>query len=229
MRAQVLQNEVSPTEVLSPAGHAAAKPDDAQESVSTQDVANRGGEDFTAPCVTAEGVANRDAVSPNDAVASLARFAASYGGDAPPGLSSVGQISAGIALKSSAHPKCLLSESVHHGDGSGPAVALDEYSGKLLVVTLGITDVVERTGLTVSIWGSADQIEWGETPLLTFRQRQYCGVYSVLLNMAAHPGIRYLRVQWNMNRWGKGARNPLFGFEVFLEESGARVSTSAVA
>ena len=32
-----------------------------------------------------------------------------------------------------------------------------------------------------------------------------------------------------MNRWGKGERIPLFGFEVFLEESGARVSGSACA
>jgi len=108
-------------------------------------------------------------------------------------------------------------------------VALDERCGKLLVLTLGITDVVERTGLTVSVWGSADQNNWGDAPLVTFRQRQYCGVYSVLLNMATHPGIRFVRVQWNMNRWGRGERIPLFGFEVFLEESGARVSSSAVA
>jgi hypothetical protein len=108
-------------------------------------------------------------------------------------------------------------------------VDLDEYCSKLLVVTLGITDVIERTGLTVSVWGSSDQSDWGVSPLLTFRQRQYCGVYSVLLNLARHSDIRYLRVQWTMNRWGKGERTPLFGFEVFLEESGARVSSSAVA
>ena len=108
-------------------------------------------------------------------------------------------------------------------------MALDEYCSKLLVVTLGITDVVERTGLTVSVWGSPDQSEWGFNPLLTFRQRQYCGVYSVLLNMAMHTELRYLRVQWNMHRWGRGERLPLFGFEVFVEESGARVSGSAVA
>ena len=98
------------------------------------------------------------------------------------------------------------------GDGVGPVVDLDEYCSKLLVVTLGITDVVERTGLTVSVWGSPDQTEWGAKPLLTFRQRQYCGVYSVLLNMAMHPDVRYLRVQWNMNRWGRGERTPSVRF-----------------
>lgn len=146
-------------------------------------------------------------------VNSLARFAAS----------------SGVSPKNISPAKCLLPESLRKGDGVGPIVPLDEHCCKLLVVTLGITDVVERTGLTVSVWGSSDQNDWGSKPLVTFRQRQYCGVYSVLLNLATYMDVRYLRVQWNMNLWGKGARTPLFGFEVFLEESGARVSGSAVA
>jgi hypothetical protein len=162
------------------------------------------------------------AAIPNDAVRSLARFAAdaedSVTGDA-----------FGSVERSISRPKCLLPDAVRKGDGIGPVVALGEHCSKLLVVTLGITDVVERTGLTVSVWGSPDQSQWGAKPLLTFRQRQYCGVYSVLLNMAMHTDVRFLRVQWNTNLWGKGERIPLFGFEVFLEESGARVSGSAVA
>src|ERR1700733_12374635 len=164
--------------------------------------------------------------SPLDSVNSLARFAASTGASLTGDLFGS---ALGPAGKSIARPKCLLPESVRKGDGVGPIVALDEHCSKLLVVTLGITDVVERTGLSVSVWGSPDQIDWGAKPLVTFRQRQYCGVYSVLLNMATHTEIRYLRVQWNMNRWGRGERVPFFGFEVFLEESGARVSGSAVA
>ena len=128
-----------------------------------------------------------------------------------------------------ARPKCLLPESLRNGDGVGPVMSLDDHSSKLLVVTLGITEVVERMGLTVSVWGSSDQVEWGAKALVTFRQRQYCGVYSVLLNLAMRPEVQYLRVQWSMHRWGKGERTPLFGFEVFLEESGARVRSTALA
>jgi hypothetical protein len=32
-----------------------------------------------------------------------------------------------------------------------------------------------------------------------------------------------------MSRWGKGERVAQFGFQVFLEESGARISSSASA
>jgi hypothetical protein len=78
-------------------------------------------------------------VNTDEAVSSLARFAASSGD------SSEGQ-------KSISGPKRLLSGAVRKGDGIGPVVDLGEYCSKLLVVTLGITDVVERTGLTVSVW-----------------------------------------------------------------------------
>jgi hypothetical protein len=133
------------------------------------------------------------------------------------------------STKYSVEPKCLLPDSVRREDGAGPTVDLDQYSGKLLVVTLGINAVVERTGLTVSVWGSPDGVEWGAKPLVTLRQRQYCGVYSALLNLAQSPDVQFLRVQWNVNRFGKGERIAQFGFEVFLEESGARISGSACA
>jgi len=129
----------------------------------------------------------------------------------------------------SSEPKCLLPDSVRRIDGVGPVIELEGYRGKLLVVTLGVSAVVERTGLTVSVWGSPDQTDWGSKPLIALRQRQYCGVYSALLNLAHRPDIRYLRVEWNMSRWGKGERIAQFGFQVFVEESGARVSSSACA
>lgn len=150
-----------------------------------------------------------------------------------PGLASTwdGDVVGGLThrRRSVGQPKCILAEELRSGDDVGPVAALDQHAGKLLVITLEITDVVERTGLTVSIWGSENESEWPAQPLLRFRQRQYCGVYSVLLNMAAHPEVRYLRVGWSTSRWGKSDRVPAFGFKVFLEESGARVRTSAVA
>ncbi len=149
--------------------------------------------------------------APNESVSSLARFAASPGAES-------------ISI-----PKLLLPLGVRRGDGVGPVMDLGEYRGKLLVVTLAITDVMERTGLTVSVWGSEDQTDWGAKPLVTFRQRQYCGVYSVLLHMAPKPSVVWARVQWDMHRWGKSEHTPAFGFEVFVEQSGARISGAAVA
>jgi hypothetical protein len=143
-------------------------------------------------------------------------------------VNSLARLAANSRIGANVDAKCLLPEALRRGDGVGPVVALNDFCTKLLVVTLDITDVVERTGLTVSIWGSPDQVEWGTKPLLTFRQRQYCGVYSVLLNLAARHDVRYLRVHWSMSRWGRTDRIPVFGFEMFAEESGARVSGSVL-
>lgn len=162
----------------------------------------------------------REIHTPDDTANSLAGLA-----------SGLGEVFGGPAHRRQniGEPKCLLAEALRSGDGIGPVADLGEHCGKLLVISLEITDVVERTGLTVSIWGSENQSEWGAQPLLRFRQRQYCGVYSVLLNMAARKELRYLRVEWSTSRWGKTERVPAFGFKVFVEESGARVRSSAMA
>jgi hypothetical protein len=124
------------------------------------------------------------------------------------------------------HVRYLLSEQVSRNDGVGPAIDLGSDCGKLLVVTLGITRVVEHGGLLVSIWGSADGRNWGTKPLVAFPQKYYCGLYSALLNLVARPEIRYLRPEWSMKAWDKTIAKPLFSFNLFAEESGARLSAA---
>jgi len=125
-------------------------------------------------------------------------------------------------------PRYLLPENMSRTGGIGPTLQLDADRGKLLVVTLAINQVVEHGGITVAIWGSADGTDWGMQPLLSFPQKYYCGLYSLLLNLATRPEIRYLRAHWSMRGWGKSTELPLFGFQLYLEESGARL-TIAVA
>lgn len=120
----------------------------------------------------------------------------------------------------------LLPESIARADGSGPEIDLGRKRGKLLVLTLGITRILEQQSLEVSIWGSPDGQRWGSRPLAKFPPKFYCGMYSTLLNMAASPDVRFVRVQWKMSRWSKGDALPLSGFYVFAEESGARVSVA---
>ena len=123
-------------------------------------------------------------------------------------------------------PLYLLPEHLSRTDGTGPALDLGAKTGKLLVVTLGINHVVEHGGLIVSIWGSEDGENWGLKPLVSFPQKYYCGFYSVLLNLAKNPSIRYLRPQWTMKAWAKRQALPLFSFHLFAEESGARLTTA---
>ena len=120
----------------------------------------------------------------------------------------------------------LLSETTARADGIGPCVELNQEAGRLLVLTLVITRIIEQGNLDVSIWGSADKTNWGAKPVAAFPQKSYCGMYSVLLNLSAQPEIKYVRAQWKMSRWKKGSLAPLFEFYVDAERSGTRIRTA---
>jgi hypothetical protein len=120
----------------------------------------------------------------------------------------------------------LLPESIARADGFGPEIDLGSKRGQLLVLTLGITRILEQERLEVSIWGSPDGERWGMKPLAKFPPKFYCGLYSILLNLGSQSDVRFVRVHWKMSRWNKRENMPMFGFYVYAEESGARVSVA---
>jgi hypothetical protein len=120
----------------------------------------------------------------------------------------------------------LLPESIAQADGMGPEIDLGPKRGRLLVLTLGITRILEQESLEVSVWGSPDGVTWSTRPLAKYPAKYYCGLYSILLHLGSFPEIRYVRVQWKMSRWSKRDTLPMFGFYVYAEESGSRVSAA---
>jgi hypothetical protein len=120
----------------------------------------------------------------------------------------------------------LLPENIVRADGAGPMVDLGSKRGKLLVLTLGITRILEQESLEVTVCGSQDGERWDPKPLAKFPPKFYCGLYSILLNLGSRDDVRFLRVDWKMSRWSKRETLPMFGFYVYAEESGARVSAA---
>lgn len=120
--------------------------------------------------------------------------------------------------------KLILPESVARQDGSGAEIALEADRGKPLLLTLGITRIVEQESLEISLWGSPDKEKW--QLLETFPQKFYCGKYPLLLDLTQYPEIRYLRAQWKMSRWGRN-ESPLFGFYLSAEEKKMRAVGAA--
>jgi hypothetical protein len=120
----------------------------------------------------------------------------------------------------------LLPESIARADGAGPEIELGSKRGKLLVLTLGITRILEQESLEITVQGSPDGEKWELKPLAKFPPKFYCGLYSILLNLGSREDVRYLRIHWKMSRWSKRESMPMFGFYVYAEESGARVSVA---
>lgn len=115
-------------------------------------------------------------------------------------------------------PQFLLPETTVREAGTGPDIVLGAERGGTLILTLGITRIIEQESLDISIWGSADGKDFGTKPLISFPQKFYCGTYQILLDLSEHENIRYLRAKWQMNRWGKGDPKPLFTVYLFVQQ-----------
>ena len=113
-------------------------------------------------------------------------------------------------------PQFLLPETLVREAGQSPDADFGEVQSGTLILTLGITRIIEQESLDISIWGSLDGTDWGAKPLLAFPQKFYCGTYQLVLDLSERPA-RYLRVKWTCNRWGKGDSKPLFGIYLFSQ------------
>jgi hypothetical protein len=114
-------------------------------------------------------------------------------------------------------PEFLLTETTVREAGAGADIALGGQQGGTLVLTLGITRIIEQESIDISIWGSTDGNDWGTRPLATFPQKFYCGTYQIIADLSDHAEIRFLRAKWAVNRWGKGSPKPLFTIYLFAQ------------
>jgi len=113
--------------------------------------------------------------------------------------------------------------------GDGPAVDVRGASCRVFLLTLDITQIIEQESLEVSIQGSADGAAWGAKPIIAFPQKFYCGQTPLLLDLTAHPDVKFVRAHWDVARWGRGVETPMFEFGLRLKEVPAEVLRDARA
>ena len=102
--------------------------------------------------------------------------------------------------------------------GDGQAVDMSGAPGRVFLVTLSITKIIEQESLDVSVYGSADGAAWGTKSIAAFKQEFYCGEYPLLLDLTAHSGMKFVRAHWEVARWGRGTETPMFEFGVTMKE-----------
>jgi len=113
--------------------------------------------------------------------------------------------------------------------GDGPAIDVSGAAGHVFLLTLEITRIIEQESLEVSIIGSADGATWGAKPVVSFPQKFYCGQTPLLLDLTAHPDVKFVKAHWEVARWGRGVEIPMFEFGVRLKEIPADVLREARA
>lgn len=107
--------------------------------------------------------------------------------------------------------------------GDGPAIDVSGASSRIFLATLSITKIIEQESLDVSIYGSAEGATWELKSIAAFRQEFYTGETPLLLDLTAHPNIKFVRAHWEVARWGRGTETPMFEFGVTLKEIPAEI------
>jgi hypothetical protein len=123
----------------------------------------------------------------------------------------------------------VAEKTVVSAKGDGPTVDLSGGAGRVFLLTLQITKIIEQESLDVSVNGSADGAAWGAKPIVAFPQKFYCGQSPLLLDLAAHPDVKFVRAHWEVARWGRGVETPMFEFGVQLKEIPAEILREATA
>jgi hypothetical protein len=99
-------------------------------------------------------------------------------------------------------------------NGAGATYDISGSATKTFLCTLEITDQIEQESLDVSVWGSADGQNWGSKPIIKLPQGFYRGEARMVLDLALRIEIKYIRPQWELNRWGRVAPLPMFVFSL---------------
>lgn len=112
----------------------------------------------------------------------------------------------------------VAANTVVNAKGDGPAIEIDAAAGRVFLLTLEISKIIEQESLEVGIYGSADGVTWDAKPLLTFPQKFYRGESPLLLDLNAHPDVKFVRAHWEVGRWGRGTETPMFEFGLRVKE-----------
>ncbi len=102
--------------------------------------------------------------------------------------------------------------------GDGVPADLSGASSRVFLVNLRVTDIVEQESFELQIFGSADGQAFSPKPLLSFAQQFYRGETPMLLDLSAHPDVKFVRAHWEVNRWGKGSETPRFEVSATIRE-----------
>jgi hypothetical protein len=109
-------------------------------------------------------------------------------------------------------------KTVVNAKGDGPALDVSGAQGRVFLLTLAITGIIEQESLDVSVFGSADGTTWAVKPIVAFPQKFYREEAPLLLDLTATPDVKFIRAHWEVARWGRGTETPMFEFHVTLRE-----------
>jgi len=103
-------------------------------------------------------------------------------------------------------------------NGDSTAADISAAESRAFLVTLSVTAIIEQESIELSVFISADGTAWDTKPIAALPQKFYVGEYPLLIDLSQNPQARFLRVHWDVSRWGRGSTTPHFEASIRLRE-----------
>jgi hypothetical protein len=123
----------------------------------------------------------------------------------------------------------VAEKTVVDSKGDGASIEVSGAASRVFLLTLDIARIIEQESLDVAVYGSADGEAWGAKAIVAFPQKFYCEESPMLLDLTAHPEVKFVRAHWEVARWGRGTLTPLFEFSLRIKEIPANILQEATA
>ena len=123
----------------------------------------------------------------------------------------------------------VAAKTVVTAKGDGAAADVSAATSRVFLLTLNITNIIEQESLDVSVYGSADGAAWSPKAIVAFPQKFYREQSVLLLDLTAHPDVKFVRAHWEVARWGRGTEMVMFEFGVTMREVPANILKDAAA
>ena len=102
--------------------------------------------------------------------------------------------------------------------GDSPAFDIAAAESRVFLLDLKISETVEQQSFDCWLFGSPDGAAWAPKPLAILPQYFYIGEYPTLIDLSADTQTKFLRMHWELSRWGRGELKPRFTCGMTLRE-----------
>jgi hypothetical protein len=102
--------------------------------------------------------------------------------------------------------------------GDSEALDISGAANRVFLLTLAIQHMIEQEGIDVLVYTSADGTTWDAKAIAGLEQKFYVGEYPLLIDLSEKPEAKFVRVHWEVYRWGRGGTGPQFEIGVRWRE-----------
>src|SRR4051812_41051 len=102
--------------------------------------------------------------------------------------------------------------------GDSEPIDISGAANRVFLLSLSISAMVEQEGIDILVYASADGTTWEPKAVAGMEQKFYTGEYPLMVDLSQKPDAKFVRVHWDVYRWGRGGKDPSFEIAIRLRE-----------